>query len=374
MLRDSLDYKLAFARIRSLNIGTARKLLAKIGDEQAFFTLPTQHLRTLTRLNVRVLDDAYRQHLLRDAVTERAFIDSTGVRPRYFADDATAYPRRLAECDDAPVMLYTLGETDLDAAHFVAIVGTRHATVYGTGFTERFVEQLAQTVDGNVVIVSGLAYGIDVAAHRAALKCGLPTVGVVAEPLNTIYPAEHRDVASRMIHNNGALVTEYATTDAVHRGNFLARNRIIAGLCDATVVVESDRRGGAMVTARIARDYDREVFAVPGRVTDRYSTGCLHLLATNTADLLTDAQGFIDAMRWPQKEAPGTQKQMALELPAEQEQLLQCIVDHPDYTVNDIASALGRPYSQLSDLLFQLEMADLIVAIPGGRYAAVGQH
>jgi DNA processing protein len=368
MLRDADDYKLAFSMIRGLNATTASQLLSRVGSEENFFAANDNALAAMTLLHKKVLNREYRDQLLRQAVSERAFTDEAKIERCYF--NGSNYPRRLKECNDAPVMLYKLGNTDLDSAHLVAIVGTRHATTYGVEFTSRLVEALSLKLD-NLVIVSGLAYGIDVAAHRAALKCGVPTVGVMAQPLNTIYPADHRDVAAKMISAGGALVTEYNTADAVHKGNFLARNRIIAGLCDATVVVESDLRGGAMATARIAGAYNREVFAVPGRVSDKYSHGCNHLIATQTANLLTNADDIIEMLGWKCKPVEGDQQELNFTLPANQEEVLNLIKEHPEYTINDMIVKLGKSYADLSDLLFQLEMADLIVAVPGGRYAHV---
>jgi DNA processing protein len=368
MLRDADDYKLAFSMIRGLNVTTANQLLAKVGSEENFFAATDNSLRALTLLHNKLTERNYRDSLLQQAVSERAFTDSSNIERCYFNEEN--YPKRLAECNDAPVMLYKLGRANLDCAHTVAIVGTRHATMYGIDFTTRLVQKLSENLD-DLIIVSGLAYGIDVAAHRAALRYGVPTVGVMAQPLNSIYPADHRDVAARMINEGGALVTEYTTSDAIHKGNFLARNRIIAGLCDVAIVVESDLRGGAMATARIADAYNREVFALPGRVNDKYSHGTNHLIASRTANLLTDADDIIAELGWTVKPKVGDQQELKLELPADQEELLNLIKEHPDYTVNDMVVKLGRSYSHLSDLLFQLEMADLILSLPGGRYTCV---
>jgi DNA processing protein len=368
MLRDAEDYKLAFSMIRGLNFTTASQLLGRVGSEENFFNATDNSLMALTQLHKKLLNREYRDSLLRQAVSERAFTDSSHIERCYFNDNN--YPRRLAECNDAPVMLYKLGPVNLDCAHAVAIVGTRHATTYGAEFATRLVETLSQQID-NLVIVSGLAYGIDVAAHRAALKYGVPTVAVMAQPLNTIYPADHRDVAARIIADGGGLVTEYNTSDQIHKGNFLARNRIIAGLCDATVVVESDVRGGAMATARIAGAYNREVFSVPGRTIDKYSRGCNMLIANQTAHLLTSADDIIDELSWTRKPVEGEQQELRLTLPPAQEELLNLIKEHPEFTINDMIVKLGKTYADLSDLLFQLEMADLIVSVPGGRYAHV---
>jgi DNA processing protein len=368
MIRDADDYKLAFSMIRGVNITTAAQLLAKVSNEENFFTANDNSLKALTLLHNNVTERSYRDSILQKAVTERAFTDGANIKRCYFTDED--YPRRLAECNDAPAMLYKLGKANLDSKHMIAIVGTRHATPYGMDFTTRLVQSLGETLD-DVTIVSGLAYGIDVSAHKAALKFNIPTVGVMAQPLNTIYPADHRDIAARMISEGGALVTEYNTSDAIHKGNFLARNRIIAGLCDATIVIESDIKGGAMATARIANAYDREVFAAPGRVIDKYSHGCNHLIANQTANILTSVDDIIEVMGWKAKPKVGEQQELALEIPADQAEVLELIKQHPEFTVNDMVVKSGKTYSHLSDILFQLEMADLIISIPGGRYTCV---
>lgn len=368
MLRDADDYKLAFSMMRGLNITTASQLLSKVGSEQNFFAANDSALTAMTLLQKKMLTHEYREQLLRQAVSERAFTDGANIERCYFNEPT--YPKRLKECNDAPVMLYKLGSTNLDSKHMVAIVGTRHATTYGIEFTKKLVQSLSEKFD-DLVIVSGLAYGIDVTAHRAAMNCNVPTVGVMAQPLNSIYPAEHRDVAAKMIGSGGALVTEYTTSDVIHKGNFLARNRIIAGLCDITIVIESDIRGGAMATARIAQAYNRDVFAVPGRVYDKYSLGCNHLISNQTASLLASVDDIIEVTGWKPKPVAGEQQELSFTLPADQEEVLNLIKQHPEYTVNDMVVKLGKTYQDLVDILFQLEMAEMVVAVPGGRYAHV---
>ena len=207
------------------------------------------------------------------------------------------------------------------------------------------------------------------AAHRAALKYGLPTAAVLAHGLNTIYPAAHRQVAAEMARNGGMLLTDYTSADVVHRGNFLARNRIVAGMSDCTVVVESARKGGAMVTASIAGGYSREVMAVPGRTSDPYSEGCNHLIATNQATMIRDASDLIAACRWVEREQEAVQGQLFYQ-PTEKEQaVLDYIVSNPESTVNGMSVGLGMPSGSLMSLLIDMEFKDLIIAVPGGRYA-----
>ena len=271
------------------------------------------------------------------------------------------------------MVLYRLGKCDLNAKHVVSVVGTRRATAYGLRFTADLIAGLASRLDG-LIVVSGLAYGIDVAAHRAALQADVPTVAVVAHGLRTLYPADHRDVARRIIDSGGAIVTEYVSDASVHRGNFLARNRIVAGLADALVLVESDARGGAMVTASIASAYNRDVFALPGRVTDRYSRGANALIQANKAVMLRDADDLIDAMNWQTKPQPGSQGTLDFahdtepELSPEMEVIVEYMRKNPTATINDIASGLAIPYRLLSARMTEMEMDDIVTALPGGIY------
>lgn len=364
-MSDSLTtYKIAFSSLRGINISTGRRVLGITGSPENFFSLTEREL-TAAGIDTAVADTAYRRSAVDGAATEKNFVDANRISTMFF-DDA-CYPRRLAECDDAPAMLYSIGSCNLDARHVVSIVGTRRATPYGIRFTTDLVASLAEKLD-DLLIVSGLAYGIDIAAHRAALDAGVPTAAVVAHGLNTIYPADHRHTARKIVTDGGAIVTEYRSDSATHPGNFLARNRIVAGLSDCVVIVESDRRGGAMTTARLGAAYNREVLAVPGRTTDPYSRGCNRLIADQTAGIITSADDLIAAMGWHARQPEGTQQTLRLELDPESDRIIRFIAENPGATVNDICSALGIAYSRLSTLLFDLEMSDSVSALPGGRY------
>ena len=360
--------RLAFAMIKGLNPTVATQLKAKVGDEARFFEMSRQQLVAFTHLRNNVVDEAYRRQLLADARTEMMFMESNSVKPLFYDDEA--YPRRLLACEDAPTLVYTIGENLLDRRHMVAIVGTRNATIHGIEFVNRLVADLAEALD-DVVIVSGLAYGIDAAAHRAAIDTGVPTVAVTAHPLNQVYPADHRDLAVKILSSGGAMVTEYPTTCRVHKSNFLARNRIIAGLCDATIVVESDIKGGALMTARIAGEYNRQVFAVPGRPGDKFSRGCNKLIANNVAQLLTDAAALMEEMGWQSADRP-VQQELQFDLTREQQDIIDILKQHPQSTINDIVIHSGRTINQLSDIIFTLEMQNLIARCPGGQFLIIG--
>lgn len=363
---DPLVARIAFSKIKGINISTATRLLDRIGNPESFFTLPASSLAAACGIGSRICDDNYRLGVLEAAREESLFVTGNSINALFL--DSDKFPRRLTECDDAPPLLYSLGKANLNSLHSIAIVGTRHATPYGLDFIKHFVRDLSSSLD-SLLIISGLAYGIDVAAHRAALEQAVPTVAVVAHGLNTIYPADHRSTAARIINEGGGIVTEYGSDTAIHKGNFLARNRIVAGLADVVVIVESDIKGGAMVTARIAGAYNREVMAVPGRTTDTYSRGCNALIADRTASIVRSAEDLIDAMNWTACPQPSEQQTISFDMTPEQKSVADYITAHPDQTVNDICVGLNMPYSHLSAMLFEMEMSDMIIMLPGGRYA-----
>ena len=365
-----IQRKIGFSRIKNLSSGDAREILERVGGVDGFYNSSTRLLWERIGSQNSFCTDASRDALLELGRREEAFISENHINPIFITDDE--YPSRLKECSDAPVMLYRLGECDLNAKHVVSIVGTRMATAYGIRFTNDLVKELAETVD-DLVIVSGLAYGIDVASHKAALEYGVPTVGVVAHGLKMIYPADHRDIAARMVKNGGALLTEYTSDAPVHKGNFLARNRIVAGLSDVTVVVESQAKGGAMVTASIASAYNRDVFAAPGRTTDRYSAGPLKLIASNRAALIRSADDIVDMMNWERRDSVATNSTLAFpttrELDKEEQQIVDYLRMNHGATANDMVAALSIPYATLSSLLMKLEMDDVITALPGSAFS-----
>lgn len=331
-----------------------------------FFMLDHERLAPTLRLPAKYRPLAERRKLIDMAIDETEFCRNGHITPLAHTD--VGYPMRLQQIADKPTMLYKVGTCNLDAAHIVAIVGTRHADVYGTEFARQLVADLSAQIS-DLVIVSGLAYGIDIAAQLSALQTGTPTVAVMGNPLDHIYPAAHRDYARRMVHNGGAIISEYARHMTTSAGTFLARNRIIAALSDVTVVVESDMRGGAMTTARLAQEYGREVMALPGRITDRYSAGCNQLIHENRASIIRSADDLIELAGWTPRPKVGTQQQLPLELSPDEEKVLDTIRQNPDYNINSIAAATETSYASLCSTLFELETKGLIVSIPGNRYA-----
>lgn len=361
-----LAARMAFASIKGINRSLALNILGKIHSEDNFFRSSERQLSAVMGFAGKIYSDTYRASLLENARQEEDFIRKNKIRTIYFTDPE--YPSRLAECEDAPLMLFALGDCDFNACLTVGIVGTRHATPYGLEFTSRLVGELSEKIDGRVAIVSGLAYGIDIAAHKAALQQGCPTVAVLAHGLNTIYPATHRSTAVDIVRTGGALLTDYTSKAAIHKGNFLARNRIVAGLCDCLVVVESAEKGGALVTARIAGEYDREVMALPGRITDRYSDGCNKLIRRDMASLITSADDLIDRMNWPRRAGTGQQKSLFSELSPEESTVVDYLREKSEGRINNMTVDLDISISKLTALLIELEFKGIVTPYPGAKY------
>ncbi len=361
-------YRMAFAGIRGMGVELAQRLLDIIPSEKDFFDISERELKSITGSRSKVWESSFRDEVLRKAETELSFVEQKKVKVLYFTDDN--YPKRLLNAPDAPILLYSIGDCDLNAKHVISIVGTRRSTHYGATFCDKLVEDLSKMLEGDLVIVSGLAYGTDINAHRAALKYGVPTVGVQACGLNKIYPAEHRDDAAHIVQQGGAVVSDYTSQDQIHRGNFLARNRIIAALSDCAVVVESANKGGALVTANIAASYSRDVFAVPGRVTDEFSKGCNRLIMNNQAAAITCAEDLVKAMRWESKLIPEQAKELELfpQLTAEQQKVVDILRMNGDKHINDLAGLMAMPIYRLMAILVELDTKGVIATLPGCRY------
>lgn len=286
------------------------------------------------------------------------------------------YPHRLADCVDAPLTLFYLGNGNLNTRRTVNIVGTRRCTTYGKEVIEKLVREL-HTLCPDVMIFSGLAYGIDICAHRSALQNNMPTVGVLAHGLDTIYPTSHRQTAVEMIEHGG-LLTEYFTHTQPIARNFVQRNRIVAGCADATILIESADKGGGLITCSIARSYGRDVFAIPGPVNAVYSKGCNHLIRDNGAALISSAEDLVKAMGWDDDERlikaqqQGIQRELFPDLSAEERAIAEILQKNNDLQVNIIAIKTGMDMGSLSAVLFDLEMKGLVKLLAGGMYHLIG--
>lgn len=363
---DRLTYRIAFSRVKGMNLEAARHLLDSLGSEEALFTLDLREIERLTGLDSRHFTQEMREGLLAKAREEVDFVTAHGVECIYFTQEE--FPQRLLQCQDAPLLLYSKGGCDLNARHVVGIVGTRNATLYGVNFINKLVDDLSARLD-DLLIVSGLALGCDITAHRRAMEAGVPTAGIVAHGLDMIYPAENRNDAARMARGAGMVLTDYPSNTRPFRGNFLARNRIVAGMVDCLVVAESAAdHGGALHTARLAREYDREVFALPGRTSDHYSGGCNRLIRRQVAELCTGADDLMETMGWSGRQAEGEQKQLFRELSAEESAIIDFLTRNGEGQINTLAAHTGVAVGRLMGMLMELEMEGMVMALPGSRY------
>lgn len=282
------------------------------------------------------------------------------------------YPQRMTDCPDAPIVLYYKGSCDLNKQKVIAMIGTRHCTVYGQDVIRKFMRDL-RSLCPDVLVVSGLAYGVDINAHREALANGYPTIGVLAHGLDRIYPYSHRDTAVRML-SCGGLISEYVSGTRCMKGNFVQRNRIVAGMADATILVESAERGGGMITIGIARDYNRDTFAFPGYVDAVYSQGCNKMIRDNEAALITCAEDFVNSMGWKDDAAlseakkQGIERQIFPDLTIEEKQVVDILSDSNNLQINILTVRSGIPINKLTSLLFSLEMKGVIKTMAGGCY------
>lgn len=360
-------YQVAFASIKGITIDIANEILSIVGSEEEFFRISEKELQTTTQLTPRLLKKDYRDALLIDAEITIEESERKHVGMHYYRQDS--FPTRFQTVPDAPLLIYSAGNCDLNSAKIVSIVGTRHSTAYGMDLCKSFVGGLKDKVGNDVVVVSGLAYGIDITAHRAALSCGLPTIAVVAHGLDTIYPAAHRGDAIEIVRSGGAILSEYKFSTKVHRSNFLARNRLIAAMADCTIVMESAFKGGALVTANVALNYGRDVFAFPGRIGDEYSEGCNKLIKKNVASLITSVDDVIDAMGWEKKKDGPVELELFPQLSSEEQKIYDIISDRETVNVNALAGNVGMPFHRILSTLIDLEFRGIVRALPGNQYA-----
>ena len=363
-------YAIALSRMTGFNAAMALQLYRTMGSAQAVYEhrndIGDAVADTTPRLReaMKNWDEA-----LQRAAAEMDFIAKGGIKVLTLQD--ADYPQRLRDCPDAPIVLYYKGEADLNQRYVVDMVGTRHCTSYGQDLVRRFIADLRQQCP-QVLIVSGLAYGIDICAHRTALEQGYETVGVLAHGLDQIYPPRHRDDAVRMVRQGG-LLTEYMSQTEALPNNFRQRNRIVAGISDATVLVESAIKGGGLITCRIAQEYGRDVFAFPGAVGMPYSEGCNKMIRDNTAGLITSAKDFMESMGWkvrPSHASP-VEGELFPDLSAEEQQIVDVLKNTNDLQLNIISVKTNLPIGELTALLFQMEMKGIIRAMAGGTYHLV---
>jgi DNA processing protein len=294
------------------------------------------------------------------------FIKSNDINTVYFQDEK--YPDRLKHCIDGPLLLFTSGNIDLKKRKIISIVGTRQITSYGTEFCRKLIEDLAPL---DPIIVSGFAYGVDIVAHQLAIENNLQTIGVLAHGLNQIYPKTHKKYVAK-VEENGGFMTEFWSTSNPDKENFVKRNRIVAGMSEATIVIESADRGGSLITANMANDYNRDVFAVPGRVTDKYSAGCNNLIKTQKANVLTSAADLVYILNWDiQKETKSVQKQLFVTLEDDEQKVYDYLLKTGKEVMDIIALRCDFPIYKISGMLLSMELKGVVRPLPGKLFEAI---
>lgn len=371
MSDEEIFYTIALTRLTGFNQQMSVQLYRQIGSAKAIYEQRADLAEIVPDCSPRLLENIKNwDDALKRAAAEMEFIGKHHIAALTL--NADGYPQRLRECPDAPTLLYYKGNVELNQQRVINIVGTRRCTTYGQDLIHRFVTRLRQLCP-QVLIVSGLAYGIDICAHRNALQNGYPTVGVLAHGLDTIYPSAHRDTARDML-SQGGLLTEYMTMTEPIANNFRQRNRIVAGMSDATIVVESAAKGGALITARIAQEYGRDVLAFPGPVGAPYSEGCNYLIRDNRAALITSADDFVEAMGWQmdtirsEAEAKGIERHLFPDLTPDEQALVNLLSATNDLQLNIISVRMNKPIGAVTALLFNLEMKGLVKPLAGGTY------
>lgn len=362
-MTDELLHQIALTLIPGVGDINGKKLVAYCGGAKAVFKEKKAALMKIPGIGLFTVNKIQNHRSLKRAEEEIRFIEKFNIKPLFFTKPE--YPSRLLNCEDGPLMLYYKGSATLNAKRVVSIVGTRRASNYGRSICEQIVTDL-QAKD--ILLVSGLAYGIDSCAHRKSLDCKMETIGVLAHGLDRIYPAQNRKLAERMLEQGG-LLTEFLSKSIPDRENFPKRNRIVAGISDAVVVVESDKRGGAIITAGLGNSYNRDVFAVPGRVGDDGSRGCNFLIRTNRAALAENGNDIAYLMGWDDKPAIAReQPQLFVNFSEEETRVLETIREAGEISIDQLVIKSEMPSSKIAAALLTLEFEGAVQSLPGKRY------
>lgn len=359
-------YELALTMLPGIGCRSARQLLDIVPSAQALFAMSVSELRQIFGQK-RGIINAIREHsVFAAADKEMAFIEKNKIKILYYKDPLFPQRLNLPGCVDSPVLIFTLGNADLNPQRIVSVVGTRKATSYGLDLTRQLVDGFRGE---GITVVSGLALGIDAASHQAALDNGLPTIGILAHGLNRLYPPQNRNLAKQMIARNGALLTDIRTDTPITPSMFPARNRIIASMSDATIVVEASKSGGALITANIATSYNRDLFAFPGRIGDKYSEGCNAIIAACKAMMIRNANDVFVNMGWERKSSnQGTQTTIFPKLNDDEQKVYDILAEHKEISVDEIQNFCELTLPKIAAALLSLELKNLCRCLPGKIY------
>lgn len=365
---NNLLHKIAITKIPKVGAMTAKNLISYCGGVQEVFSAKKTTLLKVPGVGEGIAQCILNQNVLAEAELEVEYIQKNNIQPLFYLDDN--YPARLRKYNDCPLMMFYKGKANLNSARIVSIVGTRQPTHQGISICEELVEGLRPY---NVIVLSGLAYGIDITAHKAALNSGQKTIGVLGHGLGQIYPSAHRKIAEEMIEEGGGLLTEFTSKRGPDRENFPMRNRIVAGMCDTVIVVETAARGGSMITATRAAQYNKPLFAVPGRIRDKLSQGCNNLIKQNKAILLENIEELAFTMHWQLEEEeelmPNKQTQLFQELSENEKNVIDLLSKNEETQIDVLLRESKLSSSTLSAMLLGLEFGGLVKSLPGKRYA-----
>jgi len=366
MSQQNLFYLLALLRIEGVGDIMAKKFLTHFGTAENVLKAKSQQLAAIDGVGAVLLKNFKDKSIFDKAQFELDYVQRNNIEIISFQDEK--YPERLKHCIDGPVLIFSAGNIDLRDRKIISIVGTRQITSYGTEFCRKLIEDL---VPLNPIIVSGFAYGVDIVAHQLAMENNLQTIGVLAHGLNQIYPKTHKKYMSKM-EENGGFMTEFWSSSNPDKENFVRRNRIVAGMSEATIVIESADRGGSLITANMANDYNRDVFAVPGRTTDKYSQGCNNLIKTQKANVLTSAADLIYNLNWDiVKETKAVQKQLFVTLDDDEQKVYDYLLKTGKELMDIIALNCDFPIYRISGLLLNMELKGVIRPLPGKMFEAI---
>ncbi|SDX63844.1 DNA processing protein [Lutibacter oricola] len=367
MLEEDLRYILALQRAKGIGDTNAKKLIAHCGSAKSVLNEKKQNIEKINGIGSYKTKHLFDKENLIEADKELKYIQQNNIEVNYFLDEN--YPEKLKHCVDAPILIFKDGNINFNSQPIISIVGTRKITSYGRAFCEDLIANLKEF---DPIIVSGFAYGVDICAHKAAIKNKLQTIGVLAHGFEEIYPKSHKKYVSE-INENGGFITDFWHNDELIRENFLKRNRIVAGISEATIVIESADKGGSLVTADIANSYNRDVFAVPGRTTDTYSKGCNDLIMRNKAAILNSANDLIEMLNWrsSEKEQKVIQKQLFVELDETEQLIYDFLLENGKELLDVISVNCKMPIHKIASILFNLEMKGVVKPLPGKVFEAI---
>ena len=367
MNTNELFHVLALSRIDGVGDIVAKKLISHCGSAENVFKGKLKDLKAIDGVGDVLLKNLKNKIVFERAEQELQYIQNENIKVLYFQNDD--YPDRLKHCIDGPVLLFASGNFDFQNRKMISIVGTRQITSYGTEFCKKLIEDLAIF---NPIIVSGFAYGVDIVAHQSALENDLQTIGVLAHGLNQIYPKSHKKYVAKL-EQNGGFLTEFWSNSNPEKENFVKRNRIVAGMSEATIVIESADKGGSLITANMANDYNRDVFAVPGRTTDKYSQGCNDLIKTQRANLITSAADLIYCLNWALEvqETKSIQKQLFVTLDFEEQKIYDYLQKNGKQLLDIVALECDFPIFKISSILLTMELKGIVRPLPGKLFEAV---